>query len=210
MKHFYAALSEKFDRGKKDVADRRSEWPFFEKWVVDFLNQKCQDASKFEYYNNLHVKTSKDVSGTSFNNKSFVQLDTGFIVTGISTETVNEQGISCSGVFEGNATLSILQLPTGGVLMVVFPTHSDVMKFKEKFIILRYFSSPKNVQYKDVKFASDFFLRYALWTSIFGNMTLCDRIEHWWYLNRHKFIKKLMRVVNSGLHDAILMQVSPV
>ena len=198
MNEYLKEQTEIFLKDSKKVFQRRQDWPAFEKWAIDLIQSYIKDASANGHYEFLYVITNNDIPNTTTTNQSFIQFYAGSHPTGISKTVIDKINgkISLSGVTENSGCLSIVQDPKGGVFFIAFPSKSEVLSWKDEYLILKHFSRPNKIEWYDLKKAIEFYLRFARYTSIYSNQTIQEKMELWWI--KFKFISIINYIFRGG------------
>lgn len=186
-----------FRKDSKKLAERRSQWPNFEKRAIKQINEWIEDAQKSGYYEYLYLITDKDIPNRTSQNQSFLQFYAGSRPTGITATIKDKLTINLQGVSEDSGCLSIIQEPRGGVFFLAFPAKSDVLKWEDDYILINFFKSPDEVEWYDIRKAIEFYLRFARYTSIYSEPTIWESFELWKMKLKAKVI---LNVLYKGAH----------
>ncbi|WP_343591120.1 hypothetical protein [Flavobacterium sp.] len=170
-----------FVEGSKKVFERRKQWDEFEKRALELINDFILDAKKINYYESLYVITDKELPRVRLINQSFIQFYAGKHPIGIQKVELDQNSKqTTSSISEDSGCLSIVQEPKGGVFFIAYPSKSDVLHWKDEFIVLKYFPNAKEIVWHDIRKAIEFYLRFARYSSVYSEQTFYEKIELWW------------------------------
>ena len=173
--------SNTFQEGWKSVSDKRQEWDTFNQRAKSILNKYIDAAKEISYYEFLYVqdKPHPFIKGTNLNS---IQFYAGSHPMGLKTDSYdsNSGKVKSELEVENGGCLNFIQLPTGEVMIVFYPSKSKVLEWKEKFIIYKTFSKPSKIKDKHIKNAAEFYIRFSLVTSFACKPTFLDNLRIWW------------------------------
>lgn len=201
MHNYLQELNIEYQNGHKKVVSRRNEWADFQDRAVELLKRIADTTNELanagKYYEFAYVVTAEQLTNRTHTNRGVIQFHLGqHPVWGVSTTQtdVETRKVTSSGFVEKSGCLSIIQNPNGEVFFIIYPSSSDLVKWKDDYIVIKHFSTPSKIKYNHVKEAVEFYLRYTQITSYNCKPNLWDNIKMSWvkfhFTDLLKFIPK--------------------
>jgi hypothetical protein len=191
MEEYIQKQNSLFQSGAEQRFKRRNDWNIFENYALNsFFKDYVNEVNKAGYYEKLYVIISpEDQSGLKA-----IQLYAGAHPTGLGNMTGEGLDIEHSGA------LVIAQDVRGHVFFKVYPSSSKYMQWKDDFFILKHFKNPRKIFYNDLRKASDFYLRFARYTSVYSELTYFEKMElGWMKFELKKNIPSIIKIIASAL-----------
>ena len=211
MKKAFTTYQKRYIKSKHELEVKRGQWDQFAKETSAQLKNMAEDLNSIPYYEKAYTNSSSSAILT-IKNLNSVFFFLGKHSTGIVTSKrdLNTGTISLSSDYEDSGCLTFAQLPTGGVIVTMTPSKSQYFEWRDKYILLREFSSPTKIKQSFINRVVKNYLRYALMTAHFGKETLWDRFWIWRLKFRFsmlpgyiKTVVALSKNVASAIHAGI-------
>lgn len=165
-----AKESKKFRDGYTKVFQRRRQWSEFETKTKQLFQKICDKAKNHKLFENLYI--SNNDSHAQFKNAPpFITLEWGGHPVGMTAiEDTTKWAV------ERGCALHFSQNVFGNVACILYPFGSDLHSRKEKYYILKVFTSPSTISDKHLEKAVKQMFSYAQISSFVGNPDFSDSI----------------------------------
>lgn len=182
MHNYLKNLTKRFEGGWLIVAERRRNWTAFSDEAYRIFGQVKATAENEGFFETINFRRSDPAINV---NQNYLHLWAGKKHTGMSNfkRTPLEEGAvntTWDAIVEDSGCLTMSQAPNGGVFFIVFPCKSKVSSWKDEYIIFKHFSNPHEIEYKDIKEAIEFYLKFMLFTSFCLEPTFLEKLELAW------------------------------
>jgi hypothetical protein len=180
-KELFKDLNLDFKYSRTTVISNRLQWNDFEKRTMPILQEYVSIGREMDYYEFLYAVS--DYPLIKKHNLNAITFYAGQHGMGIreDKQDFNTGKTSLNIPTERSGELSFLQTPSGEVIVIVFPSSSELISQVDPYIVLKVFKRPCDIKEKYVHKAVRFYLRYLLITSYVGNPTIIDKIRIWRY-----------------------------
>ncbi len=207
---FLKEESDKFQKGWKQVSDRRKDWDSFEDKAVITFESICKEARTQNIFENLYVDNSKKHSNDQKKPPSFVTLFWGRHPTG---QTDFRENSNNKSVVEGGCALHYSQLPSGEVAVVFYPFKSELSEPNKRYYIYKLFSTPSKITDVDLQNHTKLMFSYAHCSSFMGKATFVDwcrmkwlqirsRLREIWHADWIEFLfKRVEKILENQIED---------
>jgi hypothetical protein len=169
LKNLIKDHSERFYDGLEKVRRNRLEWDALNKRAIHIFNKTIEQCKKHNFYSTIFLIDSQNTHSIdkTYINLNFIQLSLGFHRMGIVEYVFAGPGKTAKekSIIEERGGLSIAQLTSGQVSIIMFPSSSELRKYGDDFIIYKIYKRPSNVKDKDIWNAIKFMFKFSLQTS---------------------------------------------
>lgn len=127
MDKFLFRQTKQFEKGLQSVYKKRLEWSLFE--AKEILMPYEDTAKNLPYYESLYVTSVLNPLVKEQHNQSILRFYAGKHPTGVSSKTINldDDSITSESDVEDSGCLAFIQLTTGEVWVLVYPSKSKLI-----------------------------------------------------------------------------------
>jgi hypothetical protein len=199
LKNIIRNLNKRFYDRREEVRLNRLEWEPLHGRVSHIFDKTIEQCKRHNFYETLYTIDSKNHNSINeilkkisnsksddkiYDNLNFIQLNHGFAPMGI----IEGNSHMKRHIIENKGGISIVQYPSSKVSIIIYPSSSELIRYREKYIIYKLYRKPSHVKDKDIWNAIKFMFKLSLYTSYVSQISpsWCDRITIFYRIKKSK------------------------